>query len=433
LNNPYNNNGSCRSPIHDTAIQSSPSMNNRIVFDQDGNLLKSFDYSEEILYKKENYDQANFEINLSDINKNFSNKMNDPNTNRFSTVNTIPSSFIKNDYSIKSYLSNEKSNSDTSKSNKLPSVTNGYIIKNKKPSSHKNSGKNNEEKDKQDRPIQKLEKINTNTNMVYNNRYQPTRTNPMDKMTSNNKKGSSNETILQPLYPLNYNNNISNGFDKKKMNNNNINNNSKQSEYVNPYSSNNTKINQFDLNLSKPTSYKTSRINSLLNDFKNGDLIDSDIFKKEYLIRNHDFIENNNINNNKKLIRESLMKIEEKNKINTNSTIKQLQNQSISRNSIMYLQNEEANEKAKNNFKSWIITNYANEWENQPWISIKCPEYNEWEKGDDRNSDDDDYYDNNYPTLKRKANTPNGITENLPLKIAFLSQTIKHIYKNSSK
>ncbi|OUM62709.1 hypothetical protein PIROE2DRAFT_10917 [Piromyces sp. E2] len=453
------NNGDNTSPIQDSFTRSSPSPppppppNKRIVFDQDGNLLKSFDYSEEILYKKENYTQANFDIHpTADRNKTSLNKLiNDPITGNSSI---LPSSLLRNDYSLKSYLSNEKSNSDTqNKSNKLPSVSNGYIIKNTKPkpSNHKNSGKINNEKDKRDRLLQKLEKINTNTNMVYNNQYQ-SQHNFVDKTDSNIKKNSGGETILQPLQPLNSNIGLPNTFEKKKNYISNNNKRGKPSEFINSFSSPNSlsKISQYDPGLPKPTPYKTSRINSLLNDFKNGELVDYTIFTKDYLVSNNDPSENiknnnninssnssnnNNSNNNKKHIRESLMKIEEKNnKSNTTNTssTEQLQNQSISRNSIMYLQNEEANIKAKNNFKSWIITNFANEWENQPWISLKCPEYNEWEK-EIVEGDDNHNYDYNISKSKtKKTNIPGGIIESLPLKIAFLSRTIQHIYKNSS-
>ncbi|ORX57923.1 RNI-like protein [Piromyces finnis] len=419
-NNHYIDNDSGKSLRNNdspTPVSFSPN-SKKIVFDQDGNLLKSFDYNEEILYKKENYIQATSDINCYD----------DRNKKASSNIlnNIIPNvgergvaSSIGNDYSLKSYLFNEKSKSEAPKLNKLPSVTNGYIIKNTSLLNHKISSKISGEKDKRHPPTQKLEKINVNVNRVYNNQYQQPPVNSMDHIISNTKSNNS-EITLQPLYPLKHNGNRLNVLNKEK-NDNYSNNKNKNVESL-PFNYTTSKINQYDLSISKPIPQKTSRINSLLNDVKNGDFIDYNIFKKEYLKNNKDFNESMENTNNCQLKREPTTKIEEKDKNNINTQRKLLQDQSISHNSIMYLQNEEVNVKSKNYFKSWIITNLANEWENQPWISLKCPKYNEWgDNSDDINDDNND----NYLQLK-------GIIESLPLKIAFLSRTIQHIYKNSS-
>jgi len=397
--NDYNNNDNSNND--NTQISESSFNNNKkIVFDQDGNLLKSFDYIEETFYKRENYIQADFKINLSDINGNSTSK------------------------------SKSSSNEKSSNINKLPSVIDdGNIMKN--TNSKMISGKISE---KRDMPFQKLEKIHTNSNITYNEQYR-----------NSNKSGNgsiltifkNNDIVLQPLHP----GSTSNLIENKNRNNGAIGIDKKSISL--PYSSlvplETVTPNQYSINQTKSGMNKTSRINTLLNDFKNGKLKDYSFLKTDHSIKNCE--DDNDIlnlqNNNKNQIekrKENKTKTSSKSLISS-SVSSQLQNQSplINKNSILYLQNEETNTKSKSNFKSWIITNFAKEWEDQPWISLKCPTYNDDIEEKKEEEEIENPFNTSVNSTKKEKDLLKGVIESVPLKIAYLSQTIQHIYRNSSK
>ncbi|ORY48773.1 RNI-like protein [Neocallimastix californiae] len=239
------------------SLENNPSSKKKIVFDQDGNLLKSFDYSEEIYKYDKNYTQENYEINFTDINKNH-NSNNSLNLNKQRLLNN------KNYNSVN------------------------------------------------------LMKINNMTPQLIHS-------------------DNSYNAIMR---------------------------------------------------ISKNKSLKLSKYNTLLSDIRKDIINDYDFFTNDYPIKN--------------------------------------ENGPISQNSILFIQNEESNSKSKNRFKSWVISNFAHEWEDQPWIMIKCQKYDDLEK---------ETLISNYSEhsiFEKGKSYSNSIIENLPLKIAYHSQTIQHIYRNSN-
>lgn len=419
-----------------------PRSKKKVVFDKDGNFLKSFDYLEEIYKNEKNYTQANYEINYSDINNNYSMNDNTITTNSQKRLNNNNNDiFIRNDYSQKSYLSNEKINPNNSfkNLNKLPSVINKNIVKHMNSINDSDNKKFNKNKIENRNIInQKLEKI-TNNHNFNNQKYRTSNNNDINSntiITNHSKLYSNSDTILQPLDPLN-NGTLSSRLERKKKSNTNSVIKNKNHESINLISINNMSPqliynkNSYNYNISKPNTFNSNKFNTLLTNFKKDDILMNDFSLYDYSINTSSTINdnkinhiinktnNNNINNNNKKILQEKMPI-----IDINHD-KKIQNQSISQNSIMYLKNEEANTKSKNNFKSWVIINFAHEWENQPWISIKCPTYDELEK--DKEQEIILNYHHN------KNSNSYSIIETLPLKIAYLSQTIQHIYRNSSK
>jgi len=262
----------------------------------------------------------------------------------------------------------------------------------------------------------------------------------------------NNDASLQPVNPLNRNAFL-NELERKKWNSNdnNHNNNNIIIKKKNYNSVNLMKINNMTpqlihsdnsynaiMRISKNKSLKLSKYNTLLSDIRKDIINDYDFFTNDYPIKNESIVNNNisrtsnnnignknisniNINNNnvKKIGKEVIPTIETRNKID--------QDGPISQNSILFIQNEESNSKSKNRFKSWVISNFAHEWEDQPWIMIKCQKYDDLEK---------ETLISNYSEhsiFEKGKSYSNSIIENLPLKIAYHSQTIQHIYRNSSK
>jgi hypothetical protein len=258
---------------------------------------------------------------------------------------------------------------------------------------------------------------------------------------------NDDDTLLQPLNPSNHDTRL-NGLEKNKsINNSSGNSKNKKYDPINLIAINNVgpqliPSDSMFMRLSKNKSIKPSKINTLLSTIRKENLINeydslindyifnipsvSHYDKKNYssksIINNvgsnssSNSINNNNNNNNNK-VKEVKPVIDSNNNKKDNW-------KPICRNSIIYLQNEESNTKAKNNFKSWVISNFEHEWEDQPWISIKCPNYDELEE------EETDYYQHSI-SVKRKSHSNSNI-ENLPLKVAYLSHTIQHIYRNSN-
>jgi len=421
----------------------------KIVFDRDGNLLKSFDYSEEIYKHEKNYTQEKFEINFTDVNRHSS-----THTNNIDSLNK-ESSFVRNNYSLsKSYQYNDNYNDEIKKedSNKLPLVitkNNSKNIDSYSKNNYYNVNNDNINNNKRfDRICEKYDISNLKMKKNINsNSYSPKYEVESDDYRVLNTR-NDDDTLLQPLNPSNHDTRL-NGLEKKKsINNSSGNSKNKKYDPINLIAINNVgpqliPSDSMFMRLSKNKSIKPSKINTLLSTIRKENLINeydslindyifnipsvSHYDKKNYssksIINNvgsnssSNSISNNNNNNNNK-VKEVKPAIDSSNNKKDNW-------KPICRNSIIYLQNEESNTKAKNNFKSWVISNFEHEWEDQPWISIKCPKYDELEE------EETDYYQHSI-SVKRKSHSNSNI-ENLPLKVAYLSHTIQHIYRNSSK
>lgn len=367
--------------IVDKTIERKIDKKDESIFDCDGNLKKSINYTDEIFK-----------------NRRFLKKQNDLNNNNNLDLSSV-------------IFKNEIENKENKKENTI--LQNNKIMISKNIIRQLNKDNNVIDKRKY---LTSIPDLNLKKNIINNN----------------NTINENNNTEINKLYnkKLNItNNNFNNTIVKKKEfntkklpflqnNTNSFNNDNISFNDVLTYNNNDLKINNknniWEKNSLINTAELYSNLEKKLNNIKKENIILNDATITNY----NSTVANNKIDN--KLLQKKLINKNPKDEIKSIPTIKEKNNtyKYISQNTIKYLNNEDINETNKKNFKSWIIINFSNEWKNQPWITLKG------------------YFDESIDISNMNKNDLDDTSSDhsliaIPLKISFISQTIKHIYTNS--